>query len=162
LGEISEEAELDVARERALFGFEGAVKALAANLIRIARGAGDPMELTQQADNFLDAIANYRQAFGHSPRWEETVKALSAIIRPERSNFHSEDRWEEAYAREQLISGALRVAAARLLDQRLQVLAGEREMGDGLRELKQIQIRREKTAAPPAPPPRKAKAKPSK
>lgn len=134
VSETSEEDRAKVAAERAQsaarWEFEGSLRLLTANLIRVTRGAGDGYKIGKQTSELLEAAQQYRDAFGHWPSDADYSRAL----------HHTEDRdpeygpyqWRQD-ALNQIIRGSLQVAASRMLDQPLQVSAGEREMDNGLR-----------------------------
>jgi hypothetical protein len=145
---ISESSELEIAHQRAMPHVEWALRELAANLIRVTRGAGAPQSIGRQAQELIDNLVAYRDAVGHLPDPDQIASALDVDktreIRLDKSDADLDDR----YAIETIISGSLRTAAARLLRQRLQESAGEREMDSGLRELEVVkEARRRKRAA---------------
>jgi len=62
---VSENSETDIARSRALIDVECALRELAANTLRVIRGAGEPDELGEQMIKVLDAMFAHRDAAGH-------------------------------------------------------------------------------------------------
>lgn len=122
-------AERDQAEARWRFGV--ALRQLAANLIRVTRGAGQGYSVGEQANTLLEVAVQYRDAFGHWPSDWEYREALQ----------HEDDRDDEYGPRQQrqdaidtIIRGSLQIAASRMLEQPLQVKAGERELDAGLRD----------------------------
>ena len=135
VSETSEEDRARVAAEQAQsvarWHFELALRALTGNLIRVTRGAGNGYKVAEQAQQMLEAAARYREAFGHWPM----DAAYGEALRQETEDCDTEygsRQWRQD-ALDQIVRGSLQVAASRMLEQPLQVSAGEREMDNGLR-----------------------------
>jgi hypothetical protein len=105
-----------------------ALRELAAKLLRIARGAGRPLELEVLAGAYLGACNEYRQATGYGLR----INAVRDMLRV-RSDLPPDREWTDEQRRrndgeEQMVSGALQIAASRFVGQRAQELRGLDEM----------------------------------
>jgi hypothetical protein len=107
---------------------------LAANVMRIARGAGESARIGRQCAGLVHAFEAYREQIGHWPR-AELISRILDISNPSVAwsldNDLPGDRWEELYGTDIVIKGALQVSASRLLDQRLLVGRGEDQMAKG-------------------------------
>lgn len=130
---VSENSAEDLARFEAERQVDLALRELAANVLRVVRGAGRPYELDRQAIAFAEACEAYREAVGHYPASEGLGAALHVreILEPGK---WGEQEHEFAEAREAMIRGGLQIAASRLLGQPTQERAGESELFDGGRQ----------------------------
>lgn len=108
------------------------LRELAANIIRVTRGAGRSFELPMQAHAFLDAMARYRDAVGHFPPADRLKRALS--IDAPSPEYAPVGRLEELHAQKTIVRGALQVAASRLLEQGAEEAIGEAEILSGIRQ----------------------------
>jgi hypothetical protein len=132
---VSETSETDVARQRHAPHVAWALRELTANLLRVVRGAGKRYYIAHQAQTLLEKMAAYREGVGCLPSSDE-LTAMLDIDKPSQAlDGMSDDQLDVLYAEAQIISGALQLAASRLLDQSLQIAAGHREMRDGARAL---------------------------
>lgn len=153
---VSENSAEDLARFDAEQQVDMAVRELAANLLRVVRGAGRASELGRQADQFLAACEAYREVVGHYPPSEDLGAALHVHEMPEPGKL-AEHEYEFAAARESMVRGGLQIAASRLLGQSTQERAGESELFDGgrqyaaLREERRKEAERERLAPKAAP-----------
>lgn len=96
---------------------------LAANLLRVVRGAGHSYLVGRQLGACMRAYEQYQQTYTYwPPSWE-----VSEILRFERA----ED--DDGYATYTICRGALQIVASELLDQRLQRAAGETQLVRGIR-----------------------------
>ena len=139
--------------------FTNYLREAAANLLRVIRGAGRPGALIKQFYDVAVSAIEFREVAGHGPpagtvarvlRVEDEAdeiftKRASGQIRQE-----SIDRWDEdgtfdrMYAEGMIQRGALQIVASKLLDQVIQVRAGESEMYEGIRRLTAAQERHRK------------------
>jgi hypothetical protein len=158
---VSENSKVDIARERAEWQVDASLRNLAANILRVIRGAGRPWEIPEQAQSYINALVDYQAATGHLPLSASAENSLSIDLDQERLGDAEDEYRQKVEARETIIGGALRIAAARILDQRLQVTAGERELSDGLRYLDQAReaLRKKQKAEQPPRPPRRPPAR---
>ncbi|RWP32227.1 MAG: hypothetical protein EOR04_33105 [Mesorhizobium sp.] len=140
------------------------LRELAANIIRVVRGAGKSYEIAGQCVSVIKAFQQYRDTVGQWPSSWEIDQALS-ISREMHGQQTYDEAWQREQARDTVIRGALQVSASRLVGQNTQEQRGRSEMMDGLRELEQIREETRKRAAEEEKARRlslKARASPSK
>ncbi len=130
----SENSQHEVEREWARQKVEQALRELAANIIRVVRGAGRSHEIGDQCIEFLNSLREYRDQVGQWPTSWEFERALS--IR--RSYDTDSSDWERRHYEEDVVRGALQVAASRLVGQLTQESRGRSDMSDGIRELERL------------------------
>ncbi len=119
---------------------------LAANIIRVVRGAGRPEDIVGQCADVLNAAVSFDKKAG---RWVSPYSIASAIhLEHDQIEDYETFRGLRQLARRQMIRGSLQVAASRLLDQRLQIDKGEREMDDAFADLERLyeELRKERAA----------------
>ncbi len=93
-----------------------ALRYLAGNIMRVARGAGKPHELTQSALDFAAAHRAYCDEAGAWLTIDELAEALCVYVEPEfGSGEWSEFQYETSASLEGAIQASLQVAASRLL-----------------------------------------------
>ncbi|MBB6465585.1 hypothetical protein HNQ96_001443 [Aminobacter lissarensis] len=126
----------EIDHEQAKRDIEWPLRDLAANIIRVVRGAGKSYEIASQCVLVLKVFQQYRDRVGCWPSSWEIDEALS--IRRESENPTYDDAWEREHARDTIIRGALQVTASRLVGQNTQEQRGRSEMMDGVRELEHI------------------------
>ncbi len=143
---VSENSAEDLARVRAEARVDGALRELAANMLRVVRGAGRPYELLRQADRFLAVCEAYREAVGHYPPDQDLGAALQ-VHRELEPGIFAESEYVIADAREAMMRGGLQIAASRLLGQATQMRAGEAELFDGARRYANFWMERRAEAA---------------
>jgi hypothetical protein len=131
---VAENNTTTVNHERHRWLYEQPLRALSANIIRVSRGAGKPDDILADCINVATKFQEYLGLVGVWPPGFEIQELLSA----QKSYYPSRapDYYDEIEdATETIISGALRVAAARLVRQDLQERLGERELKDGVRAI---------------------------
>lgn len=119
------------------------LRVLAANVMRVSRGAGKPHEIASDCERVLDAFRTCHEKMGAWPSSYEIDQVLS--IQNPLLDSNVCERLPEYYCQklrldDALLRGALQVAASRLLGQDLQIGAGERQMAKarhGLQRLKE-------------------------
>ncbi|MBC6718880.1 hypothetical protein H9Q09_22180 [Aurantimonas sp. DM33-3] len=111
---------------------------LAANLMRITRGAGKPHEVGGQCSAVLEAFTEYRGEVGTWPSSWEIQEALE-LDRPSTSLSDEALEWETGIRA--MMYGSLQIAASQLLGQKPQRVAGERELLEGLRPIEERRAR---------------------
>lgn len=136
------------------------LKKLAANVIRIVRGAGSPAELGRQCADVVKVYHDYHEAVGEWPSSNLISDILSLRHREYRAK--TDRAWEWEYAVRQMVAGGLQVAASQLMAQNTQERAGESEMFDGLRVIETQRRENSASRAPKPPKPAKPKVKPKK
>jgi hypothetical protein len=152
---VSENSEPDLARQRALDQFEWALRELAANLMRITRGAGKAHDVMQQMSELAKAIRDYHVTAGMWPSSYEFTHALKVSKDFETVRQWSIENQERENAERLIIRGALQIVASRLVAQTTQESAGHSEMHDGMNELARVRAEAWKAraqAARDAPP----------
>lgn len=127
---VSEQSEADLAKHRAVEDLSWPLRSLAANLIRVVRGAGRAYELPSQMVAVLEAIEAYREVVGHYPSDYELSQPIN-VRYPE--NWRLRDGYDGALST--MVQGALQMAASELVRQDTQMTAGESEMLKGVQRL---------------------------
>ena len=127
-------SEAEVVHKRELGAIHATLRDLAANLLRVTRGAGRPYELANQAVAFVNACVAFREATGAYPMADEIAAALDLNDEPEW--IRELEGTERALydAKYVIIRGALQIVASEFLGQRTQVAAGSHELADGIRD----------------------------
>lgn len=131
-----ENSQTDIDKEWAKREIEWPLWELAANIIRVVRGAGKSYELGKQCVAVIEAFERYHDKVGHWPGSWEVEQILS--IRRDDPNVTYDEAWEREDARETIVSGALQVVASRLVGQNMQERRGRSEMMDGVNALERI------------------------
>lgn len=151
--------EREIRRHRAQEVVEEAFERLAANMLRVIRGAGQAHYLAQQCLGVVEACRAYHEAVGHWPPAHE-IQAGLGIPRP----AYHEDTIVRDNALHRIMSGSLQVIASKMLGQHLQEAAGDREIHDGMRQYEEWREERRRhyaaAAAAAARPAGSAKRKP--
>ena len=163
---VSENTDTDLARKRAEKRVKRALQELAANLLRVARGAGRPPDVFVQAGSLVDAAIAYREAVGTMPPADLIagyldVDQLGQVV----GQGHPVHEVSLARGWETIMRGSLQVTASRLVGQPMQEQAGKSEMLQGVESIEAIwsEMRAERRAAErSAKPVRTPKAKPRK
>jgi hypothetical protein len=127
---VAQQSEAERDRHFAEREVEGALVALAANLLRVVRGAGKPVEIAPQALRYVQAAQAY---FDLTRTWpSRDLHGFLDIGNPRLDRFNAENRrWEEAM--DTMVKGALQMAASRLLGQLTQESAGQSQLHDGIK-----------------------------
>jgi hypothetical protein len=135
--------EVEHRRDRAGQQMRLALRYLAANLMRITRGAGAPEDLVLQMTEFLEAFHAYCEAADISPSPFTIREMLDISIDNGVLVDMSYPEQTKAEGEEAILRGSLQIAASRLVWQRLQERAGEDETHRGLELLKEAREARE-------------------
>jgi hypothetical protein len=142
---VSENSERDLAILRAGENVEDALRPLAADILRVARGAGRPEEILRLAAKLVVAAEDYRSVAGDHP-----IELLAAVLRGWSQLDPGEGaQWQRSNAERRMVRGALQHVASQLLDQRTHATAGRDELYDGLIEIEGLraEARRQVRAA---------------
>lgn len=146
-----------IARRQAETQYRRAIRSLAANILRVIRGAGRPLTIVEELKAVAKALATYESAFGYPPGAEhqEWLAAGLPEVSPEYGDFACE--WRDG--EKQIIAGALQRVASVLAEQPMHEAAGEKQMTAGIYQIERIreEARRERAREARAA---KAKAKP--
>ena len=138
-------------------GIHFPLRDLAANLMRITRGAGKPHDVGSQCSAVLEAFTKYRKEVGSWPSNYEILEALE-LDRPSDSLGDEALEWETGIRT--MVHGSLQIAASQLLGQKPQKAAGEHELFEGLRPIEERRARnRQQYLAVTSAPVRRARRK---
>ncbi len=142
---VAESTRAQIDEKWAQRDFDRTLIELAANIIRVVRGAGRPHEVILQCDEVVKAALEFRDKSKRLPSQESVASALR--LRHEEIDY-SKPWADRESARQDMVSGALQIAASRLLGQHLQVKQGEREMNGAHMQLVRIseELRAEREA----------------
>ncbi len=169
---VSEQSEAELARQRAIGSLTYILRALTANLMRIARGAGRPERLTEQLAGSIAALDAYRAAVGYGiePELVRTIldpdEAFAAARPWIAADKEAQERWaqdgtlDEEAAERDIRRAALQITASMLLNQMTQQRRGESDLAAAMRELRDIRQQR-KARLNPAAPARKLTSQPA-
>lgn len=156
---VSEQSEEVIARRKAREAIAYPLRVMAANIIRIVRGAGEPRYLINQMGDVARAFEEYRLAHGHLPLGPDVQEALSF-----KDEWRSAHPWMEAgrgddldYELEgadyQIVRGALQMVAAMLIDQtQLHLTKGQDAVHQGADRRSEARQRYREQRKRPAPP----------
>ena len=125
-------------RIRALVPVRQALRDLAANLLRIMRGSGDPHQIVKQAIVFLDEVDRHTRTVGSMPDGDDFANALAIEELAIDGAPPSERRQQRLHALQVILQGALQIAASRLQRQGVNERAGEREVESGAEILAEL------------------------
>ncbi len=131
-----ENKQADIDKEFAKRNLEWPLRRLAANVVRVVRGAGKSYEIGEQCVAVVKALQEYREKVGYWPTSWELDQALSIYRHDENATY--DEMWEREDAVETIVCGALQVVASRLVDQKTQEHRGHSELMDGFYALERI------------------------
>lgn len=138
------------ARQHALSEVRDALRALAANIIGIVRGAGKPLEVSFQVEAFSAALGAFeRAAEGRHPKAWEFVEMLRVELEPKLATPTTEDELAELYAQHAIIQASLQLAVTRLLEQELGATEALAELHAALSGFEETKRRIEKRRQDP-------------
>lgn len=120
---VSSKTDHDLALAGAQKDIERATKQLAANMIRVIRGAGEPLYL-------FDQVVDLHRAFRECPEGTMIGQINDAMVTALNRGL-SEDGWDFDSGIDDIERGALRAVAARLLGQHAQASLGNRDLWEG-------------------------------
>lgn len=112
------------------------LRALAANIIRVVRGAGRPDDIIDQCNDVLKAAIEFDEKAGRFASSHSVAAALR--LDHERIDDYDSFEGQRRLAMRQMMDGSLQVAASRLLNQLTQGRRGEADMFEAYRELEQL------------------------
>ncbi len=135
----SETSEYERKIERGRQEIDYPLRELAANIIRVVRGAGRAYDIGRQCVEVIEAYKRYHEFVERWPADHEITRALSL---PDLFDSDLEDdEFDHARAIQRIVRGALQMTASEILAQRLQFAAGQEELYAGVFE---IERRRER------------------
>lgn len=120
---VSEQSDEVIARRKARAAIAYPLRVMAANIIRIVRGAGEPRYLIDQMGDVARAFEEYRTAYGHLPLGPDVQEALSfkddwRRVHPWMEAGRGDELDHELEAADyQMVRGALQMVAAMLIDE---------------------------------------------
>ncbi|NOJ40801.1 hypothetical protein [Bradyrhizobium australiense] len=179
-GPDKEERDRERERDWAKHELSGALREVAANMVRIVRGAGKPHELLIQMKAVIDSAIKFRDLHGY---WPNDVIANALQLTDEMQDCLDRgragtldqahiDRWwkdgtfDKMMAEHTMYKGVLQIVASGLIGQNTQQRAGESEFHDGLRRFERIreeQLRRfTENRSTSRPTPKRRKLRPRK
>ena len=141
---VSSQTDSELRRKNAEFELTYPLRALAANLMRIVRGAGDPDQIPDQLVQALKRYEKHVKEAGSLPK----PKVVRRILDPETAMIEARP-WievkdqetvdylnrtgmaERQEAEELMRKGTLQMSASMLLGQHTQSIAGEHQMYEG-------------------------------
>lgn len=142
---VSENSKEELARRRKYPAVEWALKDLAANLMRVARGSGEPQRIYAQCFKLIEAMSDYSKEVGTWPSSHHLQASLDC--QRDLTDYLRSEYFEELDAYEIMLRGALQVVASRLLEQKTQESAGDHQLHDGRRMLEKAREDRRKLEA---------------
>jgi hypothetical protein len=113
-----------------------ALRELAANIIRVVRGAGKPDYVIDQCNEVLKAAIEYHSKTGRFVSDQSVAWALH--LKPEQIRDYDSFEGQRQLAMRQMIRGSLQVTASRLLGQLTQENRGDSEMFEAYRDLEHL------------------------
>jgi hypothetical protein len=120
------------------------LRELAANLLRVAAGAGHRPDLPEQAAAFLAA---YREAVGFHGR-QDSISAFATMDKALQERLHLNPRDDDlGFARGLLVQAALRQTAGEFAGQMTQARNAESKLVEAMRECERVREERRQGAA---------------
>jgi hypothetical protein len=128
----------DIERERHTGHIQAAYNRLAANLLRVLRGAGDIGGVLHYAADYVAACERAREAGQYPVSIQYSIPAAWDIIHSigtedDQTRWMQDGTYEKEVAVHTIISGALQRVASELLDQKSQIARGKQEMNEDIR-----------------------------
>lgn len=172
---VSEQSEADLRRREAANRVHWRYRELAANLLRVVRGAGSSADLLEQMAAVISASSELKDLEGYWPdssviegalRLPDPGSRMQARVEEGRFSKEDIDRWERDgtldvnWAEHEICRGVLQMCASGLLQQSTHRSVGHNEFRDGVRALNAaLEKQRAHWAPIPEPPTPKPKAK---
>jgi hypothetical protein len=133
---VSEKSRAELEGEWAKRKLDHALVELAANLMRVVRGAGRPEAIVDNCACVVTAALSYQDVTKRYPSPNDIASSLRLEHEP---ITDYESFWGgKQFAIRDMISGSLQVAASTLIGQRLQIDQGEKEMDRAFREMERL------------------------
>ncbi|MCJ2049656.1 hypothetical protein [Methylobacterium sp. J-070] len=144
---VSERSEAEIRTYETQTEVRFALRRLAANIMRVTRGAGSSAELGKQMVVCLDAMDAYRDAAGHGvPSWDLDQMLNPEVAEAEGRPWYKPDpedqaRWDEDgttdrdLVEQDIRRACLQVTASMLLNQNPQKSRGKHDFNEALRHL---------------------------
>ena len=144
---VSEQSESDIAKKRAEEEIGIELRALAANMLRVIRGAGKAYDLARDMSTCLKAFQGYYDAHNVRPDSSRLQKALN-FDPDEYSRFNpgmdeaGMEQWHIQTAENEVCRAALQVIASKLIGQRTQDHQGHNDLYSAIRSLDEAREKR--------------------
>jgi hypothetical protein len=132
----SAQSEAALAAEWTKQKLDNALIELAANLIRVVRGAGRPDEIIGNCAGVIKAAGEYRDANKRHPHPYEIAETL--LLKHERLSHVDSLATGRQAALHDIVCGSLQFTASKLIGQPLQVHQGRREIEGALRDIDRL------------------------
>jgi len=124
----------EVKRRREFHNLRFFLIKLAANMLRVSRGAGRPSDVGEQCLAVLQSFEKYREEVGQYPLPQDIADALN-FRKSRESNGYPEYESERTSAIQEIIAGSLQYVASEYLNQHPQIATGENQLLEGIRRL---------------------------
>jgi hypothetical protein len=110
-----------------------AIERLAANIMRIAAGAGEPHALVSEIVESMNALVAVRERGGRLPSGQDVKALLDIITGEEQDDAVDESLYREGIRiKDDIIQASLRVAAAKIMAQDVQMHRRMRDLTEAL------------------------------
>lgn len=150
---VTDKSDAAISRAQAEAKIKAAARELAANVLRTVAGAGRPGFLAIDASALLAATNNYEEVIRVDKKGHSGIAAdlIRSALNPEETFIENrpgakeiEENLERAFkaAIKKFTCGALRFAAATLLDQMTQQTLANHEIHEGLRMIEKLRKER--------------------
>lgn len=136
---VSETPEIEIKRKRAEEDLDLPFRELAANVLRIVRGAGKPEDLLDQMQHAIDVSAQHRQVHGAWP----APSTLAEILRLDDPNIGSEVGLIRAT--HPICRASLQICASRLVQQDTHRRTAENDLHMRIVDIETARAKRRKT-----------------
>lgn len=172
---VAENSEANIKKREIEKRIEARLRELYANMLRIIRGAGDPMDLFRQMQTALEQAIAHQELTGFLPSGQFIRAAISLAdpylemredVREGKITKQDLERWEDdgtiavMLAEHQVVAGALQIVASELVAQKTQQRLGENELHEGIRAVEKAKEMHRKALRPKQPSPLKSSRKP--
>jgi hypothetical protein len=146
---VSETPKAVLEKKRSAEKLAPALQKLAANMLRVLRGAGTSAEIYNQMSHAIDASDEYTKTHGHAPfastidgilHLDSPFEEFTKLLKDGRIRLFDVDRWmgdatlDEKRAIHKICRGALQKSASRLVKQPGTERMGEQEIEGGIRD----------------------------
>ena len=124
----------EVKRRREFHNVRFFLVKLAANMLRVSRGAGRPSDIVEQCLALLESFEDYRKEVGQYPLPQDIADALN--FRNSRVSHGYPDYVSgRTTAIQEIIAGSLQYVASEYLNQHPQIATAKNQLQDGIRQL---------------------------
>lgn len=137
---VSEVSKKDIEKNRVKKELEHTLRNMAANLLRIIRGAGKSYDLPNNLVDCLDAYRAFEAAHGHFPDEHTVITALdpdegNKKILGDDSTDLEWSLWEIAASEDAITMASLQIVASMLVHQRLQETRARNDLNQSIRAM---------------------------